>query len=87
MGVVDNNGNVTIQNGNESWSGKVESNLNISLRKDFTINCFGTERNVATTYDGTIKQSGSAYALAIESIEEWCPQQGCIFRVSYSLSK
>ncbi len=88
--VVDNNGNVTIQNpqsGNESWSGKVESNLNISLRKDFTIICNGIERNGATTYNGTIEQSGSAHALAIESIEEWCPQIGCIFRVRYSLSK
>ena len=87
--VVDSDGNVNVQNpqrGNESWSGKVEPNLNISLEKSFPVNCSGTVRNVTSSYNGTIEQESGNFTVNMEAIEDWCPPQ-CIFRVRYSLLK
>ena len=87
--VVDNEGNVTIRNpqrGNESWSGKVEPNLNISLEKSEPVNCFGTVRILTTSYNGTIEQESGSFTVNMEGIEDWCPPE-CIFRVRYSLVK
>ncbi len=87
--VVDNNGNVTIQNpqsGNESWSGKVEPNMDISLEKSFSVNCFGTVRNETSSYNGTIEQKSGSFTVNMEAIEDWCPP-ACIFRIRYSLVK
>lgn len=89
---VNNAGEVTIQQSNRtSWSGKVDANLNISLRKTSTTTCKSNtpdryENPWMADYNGTIMEQGFGYSITMEATEEWCPPN-CVFRVRYDLSK
>jgi hypothetical protein len=85
---VNNSGDVAIHDSlasGHNWSGKVTSDYRVSLRKIFTVNCFGTPTVDTTLYYGTIDQLSGTFSLTMESIEAWCPLQNCIFRVRYSI--
>jgi hypothetical protein len=87
---VNSAGDIIIQDSMQTtaiWTGKIQTNLNISLRKILTMNCYGTPTVDTTYYNGTIKQESGTNKLTVESTETWCPLQGCIFDVHYAIDQ
>jgi hypothetical protein len=87
---VNTAGDITIQDSvltTANWTGKIQTNLSISLRKILTINCNGTQTTDTTFYNGTVIKESATYKLNVESVESWCPQRGCVFRVRYAITK
>lgn len=87
---VNTAGDITIQDSVQTtanWSGKIQTNLSVSLRKIFTLNCNGTPSTDTTFYNGTVVKESATYKLNVESVESWCPQYGCVFRVRYAITK
>lgn len=85
---VDSTGNIEFQEREYLWTGSVDSSLKITLTKralDFP--CRRGRRIFSTDYAGVIEQEDGTTTLELEATESWCPLQGCMFRVHYSLSK
>ncbi len=85
---VDSTGNIEFQERDVLWTGSVDSSLEITLTKrqlDFA--CRRGRRTILTDYAGVIEQEDGTNTLELEATESWCPLQGCVFRVHYSLSK
>lgn len=86
---VNRGGEVAIQDlyYSYAWSGSVEPDLDVSLQKVSLANCNGTVETRTFFYHGSVRQESGIYRLNMESVEGWCPEQGCVFRVSVSLTK
>lgn len=70
-----------------NWSGTISKEYEYNLQKPGFTNCFGEPREYFTQYEGTIINENDVFTFNSVSVEEWCPEQNCIFNVKYDLTQ
>jgi hypothetical protein len=69
------------------WMGRVDRAFQLTITKVWTAVCGSETLKRQSQLSGRIVETSRGLELRIGGQEEWCPERGCSFRVTYVLAK
>ena len=87
---VDSTGQVEITDYLENhaqWSGEVDDQLDVTLKKIFTNTCPDSTHTDSSYYTGKFDEINDSFTFSIKGVDLWCPAENCRFRYIYVLAR
>ena len=69
------------------WIGTVDEQFRLNITRSWQATCPSESREGQSHLVGSIIETKQGLELRVGGTEEWCPKQGCTFRVAYALVK